>query len=150
MKAQELMTASPSVVTGEDPVIAAAQIMREVDVGMVPVVDAERDMHLVGVITDRDIATRCVAAGHAVSECTVRDHMTPAPVVTASPGDDVRKLTEAMERAQVRRIPVVDRTGKLVGVVAQADIAVELSDAEPEITAHLVEEVSQPGQQLRM
>jgi CBS domain-containing protein len=147
MKAEKLMTADPAVVLADDTVIDAAKIMREVDVGLVPVVDSEDARHLIGVITDRDIVTRCVAEGHRLEQCTVRDHMSPSPVVTARPDEEVHQVTQSMELAQIRRIPVVDKKGRLVGVVAQADIAVEVGPKEPTVTAHLLEEVSQPGQQ---
>jgi CBS domain-containing protein len=129
MKARDIMTANPFVVTPADPVSRAAEIMRYEDVGGVPVVDDPTHLHLVGLITDRDIAIRCVARGHSAS-CLVGDTMTPAPLQTVTADADVSEIVEKMERAQVRRIPVVDAAGALMGIVAEADLAVKLAARE--------------------
>ena len=120
MKAREIMTSNPQVVTREDSVADAARIMRSADTGFVPVVDDRNSMRLSGVITDRDIAIRHVADNHA-NECTVGDHMS-ADVRTVKPDDNVKDVMEVMKSQQVRRVPVVE-DNRLVGIVAQADIA---------------------------
>ena len=145
MKISELMTRNPCTVSPETPVSEAARLMKEEDVGIVPVVErvggAETRGRLVGVVTDRDIAIRHVAEGRA-SDAPVRDVMSGG-VKTATPDDSVETVMELMGREQVRRIPVVDERGSLVGVVSQADLARKASDsAKVEKT---VERISQPG-----
>ena len=145
MKISELMTRNPCTVTPDTPVSEAARLMKEEDVGIVPVVErvggAETRGRLVGVITDRDIAIRHVAEGRA-TDSPVRDVMSGG-VKTATLDDSVETVMELMGREQVRRIPVVDERGSLVGVVSQADLARKASDsAKVEKT---VERISQPG-----
>ena len=145
MKISEIMSKNPRSVSPDTPVSEAAQLMKEEDVGLVPVVErvggAETRGRLIGVVTDRDIAIRAVAEGRAV-DSPVSDVMSGG-VKTCSPDDSVEDAMEMMGREQVRRIPIVDERGSLVGVVSQADV-VRLSgkDREAEKT---VEKISQPG-----
>src|SRR6185436_7067841 len=106
MKARDIMTPNPDVVTPDDSIQKAAQIMRDSNVGMVPVVDDLTTRTLKGVLTDRDIVIRHVAGDHDTS-CRVGDHMTADRIDTARPDDEVREVVARMEREQVRRIPVV-------------------------------------------
>ena len=122
MKAHEIMTSKPEVVTPQDPISRAAQIMRDKDVGLVPVVRDTSSMMLEGVITDRDVAVRHVADGHT-SDCSVASHMSREHFSAVDQSDDVQTVLATMERAEVRRVPVTDKNGKLVGIIAQADIA---------------------------
>jgi CBS domain-containing protein len=122
MKAHEIMTSKPEVVTPQDPISRAAQIMRDKDVGLVPVVRDTSSMMLEGVITDRDVAVRHVADGHT-SDCSVASHMSREHISAVDQSDDVQTVLATMERAEVRRVPVTDKNGKLVGIIAQADIA---------------------------
>ena len=145
MKISELMTKNPCTVSPDAPVSEAARLMKEEDVGIVPVVErvggAETRGRLVGVVTDRDIAVRHVAEGRT-TDTPVRDVMSGG-VKTASPDDSVESVMALMGREQVRRIPVVDERGSLVGVVSQADLARKANDtARVEKT---VEQISQPG-----
>lgn len=145
MKISELMTRNPCTVSPETPVSEAARLMKEEDVGIVPVVErvggAETRGRLVGVVTDRDIAIRHVAEGRA-SDAPVRDVMSGG-VKTATPEDSVEMVMELMGREQVRRIPVVDERGSLVGVVSQADLARKASNSGQ--VEKTVERISQPG-----
>jgi CBS domain-containing protein len=141
MKAREIMTSDPFVITQREPVSRAAEIMRDLDVGIVPVVDDPSSMRLIGVITDRDIAVRCVARKHG-SSCTVADHMTSAHLGTVHPDDDVETVIAMMEREQVRRIPVVSEDNKLTGVIAQADLAIKIGPKDPQKLEEVVERVS--------
>jgi CBS domain-containing protein len=100
--------------------------MKYEDVGGVPVVDNVIHPHLVGLITDRDMAIRCVARRHT-GRCSVSEHMTPMPLQTVLPDAPIEEIVTKMERAQVRRIPVVDAGGELIGIVAEADLAVKLA-----------------------
>ena len=129
MKARDLMTPRPFVVTPADAIAKAAEIMRYEDIGGVPVVDDIARPRLVGLITDRDITTRWVARGHHTS-CLVGDIMTPAPLQTVTPDTDVVEIVRKMEQAQVRRIPVVSDDGMLIGIVAEADLATKLAPKE--------------------
>ena len=142
MKAKDIMTKDPSCVTPETPIREAAKMMQREDVGMLPVVDASTSKHLVGVITDRDITIRHVAEGHASPDCPVREAMTDR-LVTSRPDDDVDDVMDLMGREQVRRIPIVDERGEIVGVVAQADIVREAKDEKK--AERTVEKISQPG-----
>jgi CBS domain-containing protein len=141
MKASEIMTTNPECVTSADSIETAARIMRDSDVGIVPVVDHGEHRRLRGVITDRDIAVRGVAEGRAV-DCRVRDLMSD-DLVTARPDDDVHQLMDRMKAEQLRRIPIVDDNNCLIGIVAQADLALE--GADDRALGDLVEKVSQPG-----
>ncbi len=145
MKISELMTKNPCTVTPDTPVSEAARLMKEEDVGIIPVVErvggAETRGRLVGVVTDRDIAVRVVAEGRA-TDAPVRDVMSGG-VKTANPDDDSESVMSLMGREQVRRIPVVDERGSLVGVVSQADFARKASD--PIKVEKTVEQISQPG-----
>jgi CBS domain-containing protein len=142
MKIHDIMTRDPSCVTPDATVRDAAQLMKREDVGIVPVIDGQNAKTLVGVITDRDIAIRCVAEGKD-SNTRVRDCMTASKVATCRENDDVDRAMEAMRTEQVRRIPIVDDRGALIGIVAQADIVRKTTnDAKAENT---VEQISQPG-----
>ena len=141
MKARDIMTTDRiEAVTPGDSLQDAARRMRDADVGSLPVVDDLRSMHLVGLITDRDITIRHVAADHT-ADCRVGDHMTKGRLHTVSPDDDVTAVTSRMKAEQVRRIPVVE-DDRLIGIIAQADIATEnVGDRE---TGEVVEKISEP------
>jgi len=140
MQAREIMSAQLFVVTGDDAVSSAAALMRDNDVGLIPVVDDRARMHLAGVITDRDITVRCVARRHG-SECRVHDHMTSSSLITADPEEDTERIVERMSHAKVRRVPVIERE-RLVGIITQADIATKLGPSDPATVEQLVERVS--------
>jgi CBS domain-containing protein len=144
MKARDIMTPNPSVVTPDDLISRAAEIMRDHDVGLVPVVDDRSRMTLEGVITDRDIAIRCVAQHHD-TRCRVRDHMTADHIDTVSPDVDVRDVVNKMEADRVRRIPVVDERNRLQGIIAQADIARKVGPSDPALVEEVLERISQPS-----
>ncbi|MFL5582312.1 MAG: CBS domain-containing protein [Gemmatimonadaceae bacterium] len=139
MKARDLMSKNPSCVTPEMSIRDAARLMKTEDVGVLPVVESEGSKRVVGLVTDRDIAVRAVAEGRA--EASVRDVMTADPR-TAREDDDVDNVMSLMGQEQVRRIPIVDERGQLVGIVAQADIVRQASDRKAERT---VEKISEPG-----
>ena len=143
MNARDLMTPNPRVVTPDAPVRRAAEIMRDHDVGAVPVVDDPARMRLRGVITDRDVAVRCAAAGHAPA-CAVAAHMTAAPLDSVSPGADVRDVMELMMDARVRRLMVTE-DGRLVGVISQADLARRAGPVEPVAVEKVLERISEPA-----
>ena len=140
MKVQDIMTGEPRSITADRSVREAAQLMKEINAGSIPVVEAG-SKKLVGVVTDRDIAIRVVAEGKD-SGCRVSEVMSAGDLKTCAPADDVDRVMETMSREQVRRIPIVDERGSLVGIVAQADIVRKANDKKAERT---VEQISQPG-----
>jgi CBS domain-containing protein len=137
------MTPDPFVVTPKELVSRAAQIMREHEVGFVPVVADNESMTLVGVITDRDTAVRHVAEGHA-RDCAVAAHMTSDDIETVKDTADPESVLAAMRRREVRRVGVVNRDGRLVGVIAQADVATADGIPKEEI-AETVKAISEPA-----
>jgi CBS domain-containing protein len=142
MKAQDLMTTEPACCTPESTAREAARLMREHDCGCIPVV--ERDSkRLIGVVTDRDIACRCVAEGRG-SDTPVREIMTTEPQC-CHPGDDIAAVEQIMMQGQVRRVPVVDAKGNCVGMVAQADLALTDEAASDSEIGRVVERISEPS-----
>ena len=146
MKAQEIMTRNPKTVTPESKLTDAARLMKVGDVGIIPVVESSGSRKLVGVVTDRDIAVRHVAEGHGSADCPVREAMS-SNLVTARTDDDIEQVMETMGREQLRRIPVVDERGELVGIVAQADIAREAHDEKR--VEDTIEKISRPSDKHR-
>ena len=141
MKIQDVMTRDPRSVTPETSARDAACIMKDEDVGIIPVVDGD-SRRLVGVVTDRDLALRIVAEGRD-GETRVRDVMSAGKLATCTPDEDLDSAMETMASEQVRRIPIVDERGSLVGIVAQADVVRKASnDKKSEET---VERISEPG-----
>ena len=141
MKARDIMTANPRTVTPEANLPEVARLMKDEDVGMVPVV-ASGGGNLLGVVTDRDIAIRVVAEGRNPSDVRVSDVMTTG-VTTCTADDSVDELMDVMGREQVRRLPIVDERGALVGVVAQADVVRHARDDRK--AERTVERISEPG-----
>jgi len=143
MKVQDVMTRDPACVTPGASIREAAQLMQREDTGVVPVVEGEgANRRLVGLITDRDIAIRVVAEGRDGST-RVSEVMTANRLATCSPDDDIDSVMNAMAKEQVRRIPIVDERGSLVGIVAQADIVRKANDERK--AEHTIEAISQPG-----
>jgi CBS domain-containing protein len=142
MKIQEIMTKDPSCVTPDATVREAAQVMKREDVGIVPVVDGQTEKRLIGLVTDRDIAIRCIADGKD-GTCRVRDVMSSDDLATCSQNDDVENVMSAMRTEKVRRIPIVDERGALVGIVSQADVLTKTRDTSR--AGKTVEEISEPG-----
>jgi CBS domain-containing protein len=142
MKIKEIMTKDPVVVTPNTAVRDAARLMQREDTGILPVVE-DTSRKLIGVITDRDIAIRVVAEGRD-ADTPVSAVMSKGSLVTLKPGADVEDAMEKMADEQVRRIPIVDDSGTLVGIVAQADIVRKVrDDLKAERT---VEKISEPSQ----
>jgi CBS domain-containing protein len=144
MKANELMTPSPCCCSENDSAQDVARMMRDNDCGSVPVVNDSGGV--VGIVTDRDLALRAIADGKDGST-KVRDLMTASPCCCDA-DDDVRDVERMMSEHQVRRIPIVDESGRCVGIVAQADLARAAAD-DRTITEHeiaiVVEKISEPG-----
>jgi CBS domain-containing protein len=143
MQVSEIMTVNPSCVTADDSLAVAARIMRALDIGIIPVVTNRKERRLIGVITDRDIAVRCVADGHD-PDCAVRDHMTTAPLHTVSVDAGADEVIALMEWQQVRRIPVVAAADRLCGIVTQADLARGVGPGRPVLIERMLARVSAP------
>ncbi len=137
MKAREIMTADPRTAEPDTTLEEIATMMKEEDVGVIPVLE---DGRVTGVVTDRDIVIRCVAEGKDATELTAEDVMS-AEVRSIEPDSDVDDAADIMSEAQIRRLPVV-RGGKLVGMLSLGDIAVK-AEGKDETTAETLEEVSE-------
>ncbi len=125
MKARDIMKRHPFVVSPDDLVASAAEVMHYDTDACVPVVLDREHPVLVGIITARDIAARCVARRH-LPGCLTRDHMTPTPLHTVRPDDDIAAAWEKMDTANVRRIPVVSDDGVFLGMLREADVIARL------------------------
>ena len=147
MRVKQIMTPDPASCTPETSVGEAATLMRDHDCGSIPVVENTSSSRLVGTVTDRDLAIRVLATGRG-PDVLVREVMTPDPV-TCVPEDEVEDLRQVMIERQVRRVPVVDTEGKLVGIVAQADVAREDGAASDREVGRIVEAISEPRSDLR-
>ena len=137
---RDAMTEDPRSIGASASVVEAARLMRERHIGALPVTEDEQ---LVGMITDRDIATRVVAE-NAVPEATSVGEVYSRDLITVEPSNELEEALQLMARHQVRRLPVVEN-GRLVGMVAQADIALK----ESERTRELVEAISEPSERER-
>jgi CBS domain-containing protein len=138
------MTKNPECCRRDNTARDAAKVMRDRDVGCVPVVDDAG--RVVGIVTDRDLAVRAVASGKD-SSTKLNDLMTPMASCSFQ-DDDLRDVEQKMAELQVRRIPIVDAGGRCLGIISQADIARAASSADSTVTeqeiALVVEQISQP------
>ena len=137
----DVMTKNPTCCAASDPVHAAAEIMKNENVGSVPVIDSAADPRLVGVITDRDIVLRVIADGKDYRSARIQDVMSVNPV-TCSPLEAVHDAMDKMAQHQVRRLPVIDERGHVAGIIAQADVATRVTT--PRRKADMLEHISQP------
>jgi len=134
-RCREIMTSSVRTASREMSLTEVAALMRDGDMGALPVVEGER---LVGIVTDRDIVVRAIAEGKDAST-EIGDVMT-TEIYSVKPDDFVFEAIRLMGDKQVRRVPIVNESGALVGIIAMADIALETED-EREI-AETLEEIS--------
>jgi CBS domain-containing protein len=137
MQIRALMSQYIEVIHPDASLTEAAQKMRQVDVGPLPVCEGER---LVGMLTDRDIIVRVVAKGYDPQTTRVREVMTPE-VVSCCEDQDVQTAAQLMAARQIRRLPVLDRDQLLVGILSLADLAVYATDAE--LASEVLQEVSE-------
>ncbi|SUA73082.1 Hypoxic response protein 1 [Nocardia otitidiscaviarum] len=139
MKARDIMHRDATCVPADETLDRAAQLMRNMDVGALPICNDDR---LIGMLTDRDIVVRCIAEGHDPSRVRAGDLAQGTPR-WVSADTDVSEVLEMMEQAQIKRLPVIDtRNGKrLVGMICESDLARNVSDEQ---LAHFVEAVSVP------
>jgi CBS domain-containing protein len=139
-KCDEVMTKKPVCCRPDDMVIKVAQLMQSENIGSIPVIENELTQKLVGIVTDRDLALKVVAKGHDAKSTKVEAVMT-RQIVTCRAGDDLQMALDAMAEHQLRRIPIVDTNDRIVGIIAQADVATRVN--QPEKTAAMVKEISQ-------
>ena len=135
---RDAMTEDPRSIGPSVSVVEAARLMREGDIGSLPITEDEK---LVGMITDRDITTRAVAEAADPGRTSVGE-VCSHDLVSVEPDQDLDEALQLMARHQVRRLPVVEN-GRLVGIVAQADIALRENETT---TGQLVEAISAPSQ----
>jgi CBS domain-containing protein len=134
-KVREVMTDRPRSVTLETPISEVAELMESEDIGSLPVLDGEQ---LAGMVTDRDIVVRAIAKGKDPRGMPVREVASREPV-TVYAEDDLSSALKKMASEQVRRLPVVDDDNRLIGVLSQADVAIE---AKEKSVGEMVEEIS--------
>lgn len=134
--ARDLMSPDPTCVKEDETLVDAARLMRDLDVGALPI--CGNDNRLKGMLTDRDIVVKCIADGGDPNTVTAGS-LAEGDVITIGADDDVREALQTMQEYQVRRLPVIDGYD-LVGIIAQADIARELSATE---VAETVAEISE-------
>lgn len=147
MKAREIMTESPACCTPDDTVKRAAQLMTENDCGCLPVVGEMESKKIVGVVTDRDLACRCLGEGKG-ADTRVEEVMSANPSCCTS-DSDIREVERIMAERQVRRVPVIDDRGCCVGMIAQADLARDERDFDDHEVRQTVERISEPTGQPR-
>jgi CBS domain-containing protein len=136
---RDVMTARPRCAAPDTPLSQVAQLMGTQDVGAIPILDGDR---LVGMITDRDIVVRAVAQEKDPRGMPSRE-ISSGELVAVGPDQDLSDALHLMAEHQVRRLPVVDDENRLVGVVSQADIALEAKDQS---VGEMVAEISEPPQ----
>jgi len=140
-KCRDIMTKDPAFCQASDSATIAAKLMKKHDIGVLPVVANLHGAKLIGIITDRDLALKVVAQSRNAQSTTV-DQIMSHPVVTCSPDDDCGKVLNLMEQHQLKRIPAVDNSGRVVGMISQADVALRIPDEAK--TAKLVRSIAQP------
>jgi len=139
-KSSDVMTRDLVYSSPDDIVADVAQLMKKEDIGPVLIVrESSEGKRLVGIVTDRDLAIKVVGEGRDPQNTKVESVMT-REVITCRADEDVQHAMRAMAEYQLRRIPVVDGDGMLVGIISQADVATRLN--EPETTAEVVREIS--------
>jgi CBS domain-containing protein len=146
MKAREIMTAGPTCCTPQETARDAARKMVENDCGCLPVVDDMDSKHITGVVTDRDLAARGLAEGKG-ADTPVREVMSARPSC-CGPDADVEEVERIMAERQVRRVPVIDEEDRVVGIIAQADLARSRAASDDE-TGRVVERISEPSDRPR-
>lgn len=141
---EEMMTQTPFCCLTSDKVYMIAQRMQTEDIGALPVVDDNDSKNLVGMITDRDLAIRVVGAGRDATDTIVGDVMSPSPVACHTT-DELNVVLAMMSTHQIRRVPIVNENGMLVGIITQADLAIHMKDHDK--VGLLVNQISQPDVQ---
>ncbi len=142
MKARDIMTENPATITPETPAREAARLMETHDVGSLPVVEGT-ERRLIGVVTDRDLAIRVLGRGES-PEVQIREVMS-GNVQCCKAEDSLDDIENAMGKYQVRRIPIVDDNNRVIGMVAQADLARERKSVGTKDLGKVLEKISEPA-----
>jgi len=145
MTLKDVMTPNPECVTPDDSLQDAARKMRNLDVGPLPICENDR---LAGMITDRDIVVRAVAEGRNPQTTKVREVMT-GEVIHGFDDQDVRGAARTMQERQVRRLLVLNRDKRLVGIVSLGDLATEAESGDKQKAGEVLQDVSEPSQPRR-
>jgi CBS domain-containing protein len=145
MNIKDVMTTNPSYCVPGDSSTRAARIMKDKNVGIVPVIKSDADHTLIGVVTDRDLCLAVIAQNVQPDTVTVQQCMT-TNIVTARPDDEVQQALALMGENQVRRIPIVNQEGMLEGMVATADI-LQRANVSSDETCAAFKKVSEPTDQ---
>ena len=132
---REVMTPDPTAIEPSTPLVEAARLMRDQDVGPLPIIEGER---VIGMLTDRDIVVRAIAEGKDPHTVTAGE-VASKQLITIDPEQPLDEAARLMAQHQVRRLPVCEEDGRLVGIVAQADIARQGHDVK---TGEVVEQIS--------
>jgi CBS domain-containing protein len=138
MKVKEIMSVNPACCTPDDSAQNVAKMMCDLNVGSIPVVADHQSRSLIGMITDRDLCCRVLAHGLNGNSTPIQEFVTYNPAICRD-GENVGNCERLMQEHQVRRIPVVDKENQVIGIVAQADLA--LKD-KPERVHKTVAEIS--------
>ncbi|MGH9319735.1 MAG: CBS domain-containing protein [Vicinamibacteria bacterium] len=141
MKCSEVMTTEIVFSLPSESLDQVAKKMESADIGPVPIVEDQTNRKLIGMVTDRDLALRAVARG-LDPKTTRAEEVMSRDIVTCNGNEDVQKALDLMGKHQVRRLPIADSDGRLVGIISQADVATRLGESEK--TAEMVEEISEP------
>lgn len=139
-RCKEVMTKDPIYCLPSNMVSEAAELMRKEHIGSVLVIESEQSKKLVGIVTDRDLALKVVADGLDAKSTKVEAVMTHK-VITRRSNNALQKVLDSMSKYQLRRIPIVDKDNKILGIIAQADVATRVD--HPKKTAAMIKEVSQ-------
>ncbi len=140
---KDVMTVSPEYCLAQHTAVQAARLMQQMDAGIVPVIVSDSDKTLLGVVTDRDLCMAVVAEGLDPKTVTLEECMS-APVVAAYLNDDTETAVTLMQKHQIRRVPIIDEAGKLVGIISTADVF-QRSDVPPTKTHETLASVSRPA-----
>jgi CBS domain-containing protein len=142
MRIRDVMTTDPRTCLPADTAFMAASIMKEMETGIVPIIENQQSRHLVGVVTDRDLCLWVIAGGRDPHATALKECMVDT-VVSCAPEDDVQSALALMQDHQIRRIPVVDKQRILQGIVSFADL-MQRVDLPPPETHQAMKQVTQP------
>lgn len=141
-KCRDIMTKDPICCVAGDTAVHAARLMKEYDIGVLPIVVNEESKTLIGLVTDRDLVLKVLAEESDPGAASI-ELATSKPVITCSPDDDYNQALELMEKHRIKRVPVVDNSGRVVGLISQRDVALRVRDQHK--TAEVVESICQPN-----
>ena len=139
-KASKVMTKNPVFCLSNDMVAKVAKLMKSENIGSIPVVESEQTQALIGIVTDRDLVLKVVAKGLDAASTQIEVAMTHK-VITCLADDDLQKVMDTMSKHQLRRIPIINKNKKILGMISQADMALHYD--HPKRIAAMVKDISQ-------